>query len=322
MLEPTPVTELFIDGMDDEQIWSQLELRADNVCHALQYALDGMDEGVEEDESEESEDDSEEGDDRMQKLREALVRGEDIDMADLEGIEIDDEDDTEGDDEEQDDEEESDDEPRAHLGEKVVELRDPSDEEDEDEDEYGPEEDQVEEVWDAPAVDFSTFDTEMSVEYLERHPPSRPKPKSTLKSSGHPELDDGFFDLAAFNRETEEAEAKASSRGRLGKRDSDDEDEDLEDDIDMFAPIDDASGVFEEEDLEGGDRGMHTPSHTSVELAYTYLQRYSTRISLILLRGLLRRMLKERIKGRARRRSSRRLHLEGRSASMRKSKSG
>ena len=34
--------------MDDEQIWSQLELRADNVCHALQYALDGMDEGVEE----------------------------------------------------------------------------------------------------------------------------------------------------------------------------------------------------------------------------------------------------------------------------------
>ena len=42
--------------------------------------------------------------------------------------------------------------------------------------------------------------------------------------SGHPELDDGFFSLAEFNAETEESEARVSSKGRLA---SDSEDDDI-----------------------------------------------------------------------------------------------
>ncbi|KAF8626527.1 hypothetical protein AX15_004832 [Amanita polypyramis BW_CC] len=66
-------------------------------------------------------------------------------------------------------------------------------------------------------------------------------PRLTLKrkkkpnSGRHPELDDGFFDLAVFNTEVEAAEAKSSTRGRLGESDEEATDEE---DVDMFAPID------------------------------------------------------------------------------------
>ena len=62
-------------------------------------------------------------------------------------------------------------------------------------------------------------------------------------------MDDGFFSLAEFNAETEEAEGENVSRGRLGQ--DDDDDDDADDDVDFFAPVDDMSEtLFEEDDLE------------------------------------------------------------------------
>lgn len=230
-MKETPIGELFVDGMSDEQVWAQLELRAQNMCEVLDYALDGPAEGAESD----SEDDER----KLKKMRQALI-DEGFDPAELEDLGLDegdseDEEDSEDDDEDEDDDEEEDEESEeddgedADLGEGVEELRDPSDEDDDDDPEIG-------------------------------EPSFLNGGKRTVKvkprRGGHPVLDDGFFDLAAFNAEVEAAESKKVSRGRLSKDDDDDEDEDEEDeDIDYFASVDD-SAAFDEEDLEDAGGGM------------------------------------------------------------------
>ena len=67
-------------------------------------------------------------------------------------------------------------------------------------------------------------------------------------------MDDGFFSLAEFNAETEEAEARDVSKGRLGQDDDeDDDDNDADDHVDIFAAVDDVGqATFEEDDLEAG----------------------------------------------------------------------
>ncbi|KAI0004302.1 U3 small nucleolar ribonucleoprotein complex, subunit Mpp10 [Russula compacta] len=45
--ERTPLTCLYVQGLDKDQIWAQLELRGQNVCKMLEYALDGTDEPTE-----------------------------------------------------------------------------------------------------------------------------------------------------------------------------------------------------------------------------------------------------------------------------------
>ncbi len=65
----TPLTCLYVQGLDKDQVWAQLELRAQNVCKMLEYALDGTEEptehgimsttdNLEQNSSEEEEDDS------------------------------------------------------------------------------------------------------------------------------------------------------------------------------------------------------------------------------------------------------------------------
>jgi U3 small nucleolar RNA-associated protein MPP10 len=44
--ERTPLTCLYVQGLDKDQIWAQLELRAQNVCKMLDYALDGTEEST------------------------------------------------------------------------------------------------------------------------------------------------------------------------------------------------------------------------------------------------------------------------------------
>ena len=236
-MKETPLAELFVDGMSDEQIWAELELRAENVCNLLNYALDGPTPGGESaEDGEEGEDgDDEEQERELKKMRQALI-DEGFDPAELEGLELDgddyeDEEDDDDSEEEEDESEEEDEDVGAALEEGVEELRDPSSDEDEDE------------------------------EDLETGEPSflsggkrtfRLKPKR----GGHPVLDDGFFDLAAFNAEIEAAESKNVSRGRLSK--DDDEEDDDDESVDLFAPVDD-NAAFDEEDLENGGGTSHCP---------------------------------------------------------------
>lgn len=46
VFERTPLTSLYVQGLDKDQIWAQLELRAQNVCKMLEYALDGSEEST------------------------------------------------------------------------------------------------------------------------------------------------------------------------------------------------------------------------------------------------------------------------------------
>lgn len=76
----------------------------------------------------------------------------------------------------------------------------------------------------------------------------RTKPAKS-KTSKRSEVDDDFFDLQEFNAETEQAEAKSVSKGRLHHDSSSEDSEDDKADIDLFDAVDDAE---DEEDMSGG----------------------------------------------------------------------
>ncbi|KAJ7788463.1 Mpp10 protein-domain-containing protein [Mycena olivaceomarginata] len=181
MFEPTPIASLFTDGMDDDQIWAQLELRMKPVCDMLELALDA--DPSQEEELDTSDREGSVDEDLLEQMR-ALESGELREWTDSEEAES---------------EEESDD--NGDLGEGVTSLRDPSSDED-------------------------------------------TNPPLALNL----DLDDGFFDLASFNAETEEAEARKVSRGRLDGDDSEDEGS-----IDLFAPVDVAENFDEEDEDEAGE---------------------------------------------------------------------
>lgn len=69
---------------------------------------------------------------------------------------------------------------------------------------------------------------------------------------GRSELDDGFFDLTSFNAETDEAEAKSVSKGRLDVVDENDSSD--EESVDLFAPVDKEN--LEPEPEDDGGAGM------------------------------------------------------------------
>ncbi|EKM61019.1 uncharacterized protein PHACADRAFT_168381 [Phanerochaete carnosa HHB-10118-sp] len=201
--------------MEEDQIWAQLELRAQNLTDVLEAALEGTGEVPESDEE------SYAG--SMVRTTRGINMGmgggdgmdidadmDDMDFEDAEGSDNmssqDDDDDSEETDDEEEEEENEEDEGEEEYGEDVAELHDPSDGE---------------------------GDIELDASSLKG---SRARGKG--KGKGHSELDDGFFNLAAFNAETEEAEARASSGGKLGRDDSDDEDADF-DEVDLFASVDD-----------------------------------------------------------------------------------
>ena len=210
--DQTPLTSLFVENAALEQVWAQLELRAKGVCEMLTKALDGtlMDEdadmrmlnGIGGGEGEEEDDVG----GARKKLRFEELSREDIESL---GVEPDvlkrlmEGMEVEGDGEEELDDEESEDEDNdgEEFGEEVTPLRDS-------------------EALDSPG------------------PSSSPRLSRRSKSSAGSQLDDGFFDLASFNAETQEAEAKHVSRGRLKSLNEDEDSESDKESIDYFVAVD------------------------------------------------------------------------------------
>ncbi|KAJ8072448.1 U3 snoRNP protein [Marasmius tenuissimus] len=232
--EPTPLTSLFVDGMAEDQVWSQLDLKAKNVCTVLDFILESEQPDSEDEDGpgigdDEDEDDDEELDEETEaRLMDAIERaqsGEDVDFAAL-GLE---------------------DALDKFMGNQAS---DDEVESEENEDVEGSEEEEVA-LRDSPSSDEDEEDDQADgpTSMLDMVSQSRRTPgkKTKSRSAAHEELDDGFFDLNSFNAETERAEAKKSSAGRL--RDEDDDSSDDEGSIDLFAPVEDTE-AFDEEDLE------------------------------------------------------------------------
>ena len=190
LFDSTPLTSLYVDGMEEEQIWEQLDLRTKTICRVLDFILEGKF-GTEQGGDLENEDEDEM---RLLKALEDL-QGEDIDMDDIMGEES----------------ESSSGQSGSQSGssssgsdldgeENYSSLRDPSEDED----------GEVE-----PAVLNS--------------PNQSHSRKKRGRNAGVSELDDDFFNLAEFNADTERAEARSFSRSRPAEKDDEsDEDTDID----------------------------------------------------------------------------------------------
>ncbi len=219
VLNPTPLASLFVDGMDEEQVWAQLDLKAKHMSELLERAL--------EPEPQDLASDDEGRDEALSKALEALGRGEQSDF-DFDDLALEDDDDDDMDD--------------FSSGE--IDVEDEEEEEEEESSDEEPHEEGVMDLKQGESSDEDAFDDEFAAG------PSRQRRKSKKSRSGS-QLDDGFFDLRAFNADSEAVESRAVSNGRLdGDQDSDDES------IDLFAPVNDDEG-FEEADLENDSRGMN-----------------------------------------------------------------
>lgn len=197
--------------MGEEQIWAQLELRSQNICQILAQALDGA--GQDEDADRIGEGSKKL---RLEDTNEGGDEGEEISAY---ANKMNGEDGEDSDDEEEEEEDYDSEDDGVDLGENVQALRDPSSEEEDE------------------GKDAKRLELRNSKILI-------PKPRR----GGHPDLDDGFFDLAEFNAETERAEAKSSSKGHLGDDNDNDEEED-DDSLDLFASMD-GPAILDENDLE------------------------------------------------------------------------
>jgi U3 small nucleolar RNA-associated protein MPP10 len=192
-IQNTPLPSLFIEEMNEDQIWQQLDLRAAPLCNNL-----------------------------------LLLEGETEDDKELPNGTYDDPDDEDGDEMS---EESEDSEEIEHM-------------EDSEEDTSGAEE-------------MTDLREELSEDEEDNHPSLidivKTKPSLRRAAAKRPssDLDDDFFSLDAFNRETEEAEATAVSRGRLGRDSNSDESDDEGDSIDLFRPIDDVHGPNDDASEDG-----------------------------------------------------------------------
>lgn len=209
----TPLTSLFVEDAGPEQVWAQLELRANGVCEMLSKALDGsfmLDEDVDMPLLNGVDCDDEEDEDECGGVRKKL-RFEDLSQEDIKSLGMDPdvlkrlienmEVDEDGGEELDDRESEEEDDDGEEFGEEVMTLKDP-------------------EALDSPGPS---------------RPPRLPRRSKSFAGS---QLDDGFFDLASFNAETEEAESKHVSRGRLKSLNEDEDSESDGGSLDYFAAVD------------------------------------------------------------------------------------
>ncbi|CAA7266467.1 unnamed protein product [Cyclocybe aegerita] len=226
----SPIASLFVDGMDVEQIWVQLDLRTQTICRMLDFVLEGVSSEPGQHEDEDKEESSEDGEELLQKALAALEQDEDVDMDkfmakygldDVDEL-LDSADEETSDDFDFDDgDEQAENAEGEEEGEEDISpLRDPSDEDSDS---------------DSPASQL--------INSILKKPQKRKKNGPNGPAS---ELDDGFFSLAEFNADTERAEAKSTSRGKLAGDDSDDD----EMEVDLFTSVDaigDEGGLEERE---------------------------------------------------------------------------
>jgi len=255
------LSELTTAGLEVEQIWAQLELRAEGVVQVVKEVGPG-DSPVDLDESDaglSDEEDQEDGSDEEMTIEEWKKM-----MADN-GIDEDaDSDEEDGSDEEGNSDEsevDSDDEDNmiSWKDEDGMSVSGVEDEEDDEEDEEGESEDDDEEEDDEEGddeeeetdeEDLAEFGADIDMDEEaeagdgDNAPDDRlalkrgakaargddePGPSRRGKKGPHPTLDDGFFSIDDFNRQTEEAEAGKLSTGRLGGDDGEDDEDDLGD---------------------------------------------------------------------------------------------
>jgi len=245
VLPHTPLSELTTSGLETEQIWEQLELRAPGYIKVAKEIISAGGQQPmnddEEDELEEEEQGSDEEDDvDEEEMRKMFEDGELGDLTDEQFEEMmrmaEEEEEGEGSDDEEesgselgsddDDDEDEDDEGDSLEGsdeDGEIEFEDgtkigDSDDDllDDDEDEDDEEEDDDDE--DLPMGSDEEISLDGDAEEEQAGPSRRRR---------HPTLDDQFFSIDDFNRMTEEAEATSLSSGRL----DDDEDEELDEDV-------------------------------------------------------------------------------------------
>ena len=223
----TPLDALHVDGAQESQIWAQLDLRAGALCDMLSSIL-------------EEEVPDEEDEPAASKQKRAVVSSDADEDSDEEDLDMDNIDAADNSDEASDD---------------------ASDEESQDETSFS----------DLDELLSSDEEGETDTEHTEPlHDPSddsdsesdaAPAPKTSLKKgkgvlpTAKPgsSLDDGFFSLSDFNAETEAAESRSRSSGRL----NDDSDEEDEDEVDFFAPVpEEDEAATDEADLD-----MSTGAH-------------------------------------------------------------
>lgn len=232
LLPYTPLSSLTTDGMEAEQVWAQLELRNDGLCKIVKEVgpgdADPEDMEDMEEEEEESVFDEDDDEDMTEEEWKALMAQNGYEEGDSASGSENEEDESGSDSEGSGDEEE--DEMAFGSDVSMGESENGSDgsegeederDDDEEEEEKEEDDDEDEDGGNTKATASMTIDMDEGFDAG----PSKPRAR-------HPTLDDQFFSIDDFNRQTEEMEASRVTSGALGG--DEDEDVDLEDVSSMF----------------------------------------------------------------------------------------
>lgn len=226
LLPYTPLGELTTEDMDAEQVWSQLELRAEGICAVVKEVGSGESPSdMDDEEEEESEEEGSEEGSEEEMTAEEWER-----MMAEEGYE-------EGESDEEGEESGSDGEIRWNSDEEMEGVSEEGSgeegSEEGSEDEEGSDEDGDEEEEEGSDIEMEDAEDDddassASAGSDDRYAPGPSKPRGKM----HATLDDQFFSIDEFNRLTEEQEAGRVTSGALGG--DEDEEAELDDFGDMF----------------------------------------------------------------------------------------